>query len=92
MLALRLPPEIEMRLDALAKRTGRTKSFYAREAILQHLGELEARAEMERQALQSDRVALAEECQRQSRLLHDDPLERETLDWLQGAADKDGWA
>lgn len=41
MLALRLPPEIEKRLEELAARTGRTKSFYAREAILAHLGELE---------------------------------------------------
>jgi RHH-type transcriptional regulator, rel operon repressor / antitoxin RelB len=41
MLALRLPPEIEARLAELAKRTGRTKSFYAREAILNHLDELE---------------------------------------------------
>ncbi|TCU13386.1 type II toxin-antitoxin system RelB family antitoxin [Rhizobium sullae] len=41
MLALRLPPEIEVRLDELAKRTGRSKSFYAREAILEHLDDLE---------------------------------------------------
>jgi RHH-type transcriptional regulator, rel operon repressor / antitoxin RelB len=41
MLALRLPPEIEARLAELASRTGRTKSFYAREAILNHLDELE---------------------------------------------------
>lgn len=41
MLALRLPPDIEARLAELAKRTGRTKSFYAREAILRHLDELE---------------------------------------------------
>ena len=41
MLALRLPPEIEARLATLAKRTGRSKSFYAREAILNHLDELE---------------------------------------------------
>ena len=41
MLALRLPEDIEKRLDALAKRTGRTKSFYAREAILRHLDDLE---------------------------------------------------
>lgn len=41
MLALRLPPDIEKRLDELAKRTGRTKSFYAREAIIEHLGDLE---------------------------------------------------
>ena len=41
MLALRLPPEIEKRLDQLAKKTGRSKSFYAREAILRHLEDLE---------------------------------------------------
>jgi RHH-type transcriptional regulator, rel operon repressor / antitoxin RelB len=41
MLALRLPPEIENRLDALAKRTGRSKSYYAREAILEYLDDLE---------------------------------------------------
>jgi RHH-type rel operon transcriptional repressor/antitoxin RelB len=43
MLALRLPEDIEARLEALAKRTGRTKSFYAREAILEHLQDLEDR-------------------------------------------------
>jgi RHH-type rel operon transcriptional repressor/antitoxin RelB len=41
MLALRLPAEIEKRLDSLAKKTGRSKSFYAREAILRHLEDLE---------------------------------------------------
>ena len=41
MLAIRLPEKIEKRLDRLAKRTGRTKTYYAREAILQHLDDLE---------------------------------------------------
>jgi RHH-type transcriptional regulator, rel operon repressor / antitoxin RelB len=41
VLAVRLPPEIERRLDALAKATGRTKTFYVREAILEHLEDLE---------------------------------------------------
>ncbi|SMH50342.1 type II toxin-antitoxin system RelB family antitoxin [Mesorhizobium australicum] len=41
MLALRLPKEIEDRLDDLARKTGRTKSYYAREAILEHLDDLE---------------------------------------------------
>ena len=41
MLALRLPIDIEKRLDALAKKTGRTKSYYAREAILRHIEDLE---------------------------------------------------
>ncbi|MCW2389076.1 RHH-type rel operon transcriptional repressor/antitoxin RelB [Sphingobium sp. B11D3B] len=41
MLALRIDAETEQRLDALAARTGRTKSFYAREAIAAHLDDLE---------------------------------------------------
>jgi RHH-type rel operon transcriptional repressor/antitoxin RelB len=41
MLAIRLSPAIEKRLTRLARRTGRTKSFYVREAILQHLEDLE---------------------------------------------------
>ncbi|MFT3990386.1 MAG: DUF6290 family protein [Luteolibacter sp.] len=41
MLAIRLSPEIEKRLELLAKKTGRTKTFYAREAILEHLEDLE---------------------------------------------------
>ncbi len=40
-LALRLPPEIEARLDDLARLTGRSKSYYAREAILAHLDDVE---------------------------------------------------
>ncbi len=42
MLAVRLDKDIEARLEALAARTGRTKTFYAREAIEAHLEELEA--------------------------------------------------
>lgn len=41
MLAIRLPADIETRLEALARATGRTKTFYAREAILEHLDDLE---------------------------------------------------
>ena len=41
MLAIRLPEKLERRLDRLAKRTGRTKTYYAREAIVQHLDDLE---------------------------------------------------
>ena len=41
MLAIRLPEEIEARLTALAAKTGRTKTFYAREAILEHLDDME---------------------------------------------------
>ena len=41
MLAVRLSAELEQRLEALAARTGRTKTFYAREAIEAHLDDLE---------------------------------------------------
>ena len=41
MLTIRLPTDIEERLEQLAKATGRTKTFYAREAILRHLEDLE---------------------------------------------------
>jgi hypothetical protein len=33
----------------------------------------------------------AEECSRQSRLLHNDPHEAETLEWLETTADTEGW-
>ena len=37
------------------------------------------------------RAGFAEECRRQSRLLQDDAHERETADWLEAAADREGW-
>jgi RHH-type transcriptional regulator, rel operon repressor / antitoxin RelB len=48
MLAIRLPQSVEKRLDKLARRTGRTKTFYAREAILRHLEDLEDLYQAER--------------------------------------------
>ena len=41
MMAIRLPAEIDERLTALAKRTGRTKTYYAREAILRFIEDME---------------------------------------------------
>jgi RHH-type rel operon transcriptional repressor/antitoxin RelB len=41
MLAVRLSSEIERRLDALAARTGRSKTVFAREAIETHIEDLE---------------------------------------------------
>lgn len=50
--AIRLPDETYERLQALAARTGRTATFYIREAIEQHIEDLEdiylAEHEMER--------------------------------------------
>ena len=41
MLGIRLEPELEEKLDSLAKQTGRSKSYYARQAIRQFLEERE---------------------------------------------------
>lgn len=41
MLSVRLPKDIETRLDFLATKTNRTKSFYATEALKRHLEDLE---------------------------------------------------
>jgi RHH-type transcriptional regulator, rel operon repressor / antitoxin RelB len=59
MLALRLPPDIEKRLDDLAKRTGRTKSYYARQAIIEHLEDMEDIALAEERLKSDDGVRIA---------------------------------
>jgi len=41
MLGVRLEPDIEKRLERLAKKTGRTKSYYAKEAIRQYIEDRE---------------------------------------------------
>ena len=41
MIAIRLSTQLEDRLNNLALKTGRTKSFYVRQAIEEHLEELE---------------------------------------------------
>ena len=41
MTTVRLGEDIEKRLSHLAKMTGRTKSFYIREAVLEKLEDLE---------------------------------------------------
>jgi RHH-type transcriptional regulator, rel operon repressor / antitoxin RelB len=41
MLIVRLSPAVEKRLERLARRTGRTKEFHARKAILGHLDDIE---------------------------------------------------
>ena len=62
MLAIRLPENIEARLGLLAQETGLTKTALAREAILEHLDDLEdlylaqARARKNRNRLGSARA------------------------------------
>ena len=41
MLAIRISQDIESRLQHLAQKTGRTKTYYAKEAILRFLEEME---------------------------------------------------
>ena len=47
MLTVRLPENIERRLDRLARATGRTKSVFVREALLRYLDEVEDTHEAE---------------------------------------------
>lgn len=41
MIAVRVPAELEERLTRLAKMTGRTKTYYVREALEEHLNDIE---------------------------------------------------
>jgi RHH-type rel operon transcriptional repressor/antitoxin RelB len=41
MLAIRISEDIEKRLQLLANKTGRTKTYYARKAILDFLEDME---------------------------------------------------
>ncbi len=41
MIAVRMPAELEARLENLARRTGRTKTYYVREAVIEHIDDLE---------------------------------------------------
>jgi RHH-type transcriptional regulator, rel operon repressor / antitoxin RelB len=40
-LSVRIPKDIEKRLNYLAHETGRTKTYYVREAITEHISEIE---------------------------------------------------
>ena len=61
MLAVRLEPDLERKLAAVAKQQGRTKSAVIREAIRRYL----------------DAKGLAEEARRQSLVVQNDAGERE---------------
>lgn len=57
-VSIRLEADIERRLEGLAKATGRSKAFYIRQAITEHLQDMEdaylAQAELE--AVKAGRV------------------------------------
>jgi len=53
MLALELPPELEARLDELAALTARTKADIVREAINEHLDDIEDLAIAEQRLIET---------------------------------------
>lgn len=68
MLVIRLPEETEARLNNLAAITGRTKSYYAREAIERYLNEMEdvylAESVLERVRSGKERIYTSEEMEK----------------------------
>ena len=75
MFGIRLERDLDQRLAALAKRQGRTKSDLAREAIRRYL-------------MGDD---LAAEARRQSLLVSRSNSEQDALDFIEYAADQEGW-
>ena len=69
MLTIRLPAEIDARLERLAEEAGQTKSDYAREAILEKIEEMEdlqlAGQVLERVRKGEDRVLSSEQMWRE---------------------------
>lgn len=72
--SVRLPEEIEKRLDVLAEQTGRTKAFYIREMIIGHIDEMEdyylAAEVLERIRMGRERTFTAEEVRQDLGLDH----------------------
>ena len=69
MLSVRLGEELEQRLEALAKATGRSKTYYVREALIQKLEDMEdlylAEAGMERIASGEEKTTPLAEVERE---------------------------
>ena len=75
MFGIRLEPELDRRLTALARKQGKTKSDLGREAIRRFL-------------LENDLVA---EARRQSLLVSGAKNERDALDFIESASDFNRW-
>lgn len=69
MLSIRLPAEVELRISNLAERTGRTKTSFVREAVLEYLNDLEDLYEAEQRMIEvktgKSRVYTAQEVEEQ---------------------------
>jgi RHH-type transcriptional regulator, rel operon repressor / antitoxin RelB len=74
MLSVRLPEDVEKRLDALAERTGRTKSWYVRQALIEKIEDLEdiylAERVLERIAAGEEKTTPLAEVERELGLEH----------------------
>jgi RHH-type rel operon transcriptional repressor/antitoxin RelB len=75
MFGIRLEPELERRLTALARQRGKTKSYLAREAIRRFLLE----------------DGLLAEARRQSLLVSESSGEQDALDFIDHASDLEKW-
>lgn len=65
MFNIRLPESMEQRLNALAQRTGRTKTTLAREAILEFIDDLEDYYLAESRARKNRKTIPLEDLERQ---------------------------
>jgi len=101
-IAVRIPEELDDRLETLAQKTGRTKTFYVRLAIESQLDTIEQEYMTDDiiTRLKLDTVNsrwlnpgddFAEECRRQSEALRGDPEEEKVLRELQEVADTREW-
>ncbi len=61
MLSIRLPEPIEARLEQVAQETGLTKTALVREAILEHIDDLEDRFLAEARARKNRKTILLED-------------------------------
>ena len=52
IVSVRIPDDLRRRLDALSLTTGRTRTWYVKEAILKHLAEIEAKYKIEQARLE----------------------------------------
>ncbi len=79
VLTLRVPPDLERRIDSVARQRRRSRSAVLREVLENAFAEAGSRADP------------ALEARRQSLLVSNRASEREALDFVADAADDHGW-
>lgn len=83
MIAVRLPADLENRLDDLAVETGRTKAFHIREAITEYLKNLKNKKRFETWVLDTNNPAVQEELRKECELISKCPDNAEWLDFAE---------